>query len=618
MSPLSRAGARRLGQAVTTVGQRPKGQWGGRREGAGAKPLSDEERLRRRLEREGIDVGPPADASEAMAALIGLSPRMAALRPDLVGRYEVVPPGEHMARFAATFCRYNLLGEVGDDGPALGDPVEFEEFEREFDDEAFTCDDRGRRVYKRAGLIIGRKNRKTTRAAIWSLYFASPADGEHRPLVVQAAGVKHQSGKLYDATKAFIDDPKYGSDLLKSLFVPMRSQILCPSIAGEIRQVAGDGDNNMSLDPHMVVMDELHTWKTPKQQENLRALTTSQGGRLDPFIAFITTEGDGDDNELALLMERVESSETTEREERRPGLTIFRDREAGLLVYRYAAPATIMEDGVSRKTGLADVEVIKLANPAPWRTLERLREDLADTFTDEAGKLRLYGNIRGSGEGRWISDDKIDQMIRRDVDIPDGATVVVAVDAAKTRDTTACSWSWRSPDGLIVQRSRVWSCRQDRPHDVFVDGGRLDNDLVRDFILADLMGVYTVKLLFFDERYFGDQAMELAAAGLTAVEMHQGKPEMHAAWDEWYHAVYEGSEPAISLGGDDGSLATLVRHVKNAVGKQTDRGWYVSKRGGKSSMLVIDGLAACVMSFYGVKYFGTYVRPKPQPWVIRR
>jgi hypothetical protein len=72
---------------------------------------------------------------------------------------------------------------------------------------------------------------------------------------------------------------------------------VCPSIAGTIRRVAGDGDNNQSLDPHVVIADELATWKTPKQRENLRALTTAGGGRRDPFFLFISTETDDDESE---------------------------------------------------------------------------------------------------------------------------------------------------------------------------------------------------------------------------------------------------------------------------------------------------------------------------------
>ena len=217
------------------------------------------------------------DPVALMTARIGLSPRGVAVRPELADQFERVSPGEHLARFARTFCRYIELGEVGPEGPALGDPFELVEHEREFFDEALACDEHGRRLNTRAGLIIPRKNRKTTGCSLLSLYMGSPADCEHRPRVVQAAGSLAQASKLFETTKGFVDDPQYGSPDLTELFVPLETRIECPSIAGKIFRVAGDGDLNHSLDPHVVAADELHTWKSPKQRENWRALTTAGG-----------------------------------------------------------------------------------------------------------------------------------------------------------------------------------------------------------------------------------------------------------------------------------------------------------------------------------------------------
>lgn len=573
---------------MAPVAEKRKGSWGGRREGAGAKPLTDTERLRRQLEREGLDAH--ADPVAELAELIGLSPRVAALRPELAERFEVVAPMEHLERFAHSFCRYTQLGEVADDGPRLGDPYAFEEHEREFLSEALAVDERGRRLFKRAGLKIARKNRKTTNAGVLSLYFGSPADGEHRPLIVQAAGVKDQAGKLYETTRAFIDDPLYGSQALRRLFLPMQTHIVCPAIGGEIKRVAGDGDNNHSLDPHVVVADELHTWKTPKQRENWKALTTAQGGRRDPFILFITTEGDGDDNELAALMERIEGSDATEVERRRTGLTIYRNRDAGLLVYEYAAPGKV--DG--RATSIADVETIKLANPAPWRTLERIAEDLADPMVDEPTKLRLYGNIRGQGAGRWISDEAWLDCENPELEIPDGADIAVGVDAARTRDCTAVAWAWQDPGSKqVVVRCRVWACRPHKPHHVFVPG-RLNNDLARDFIRTELKPRYEIGGVFYDPRYFDDQADDLSNEDdLYTVELTQSDSTMQDAWDDFYERIHEGAEPEVIHNGD----GVLRQHLRNAVGTRAARGWIVRKADDDKP---IDAVSACVMAVYGV------------------
>jgi hypothetical protein len=79
--------------------------------------------------------------------------------------------------------------------PRLGDPYALEGFEREFFDEALECDADGRRLYRRAELVIARKNRKTTSAAVLSLYMGSPA-GRAPAFVGARSGSREAIGRL--------------------------------------------------------------------------------------------------------------------------------------------------------------------------------------------------------------------------------------------------------------------------------------------------------------------------------------------------------------------------------------------------------------------------------------
>ena len=502
--------------------------------------------------------------------------------------------GPHFAAFCETFCRHTMQVPGG---PPVGSPFMLEDFQRLFWDEALELDESGRRVYKRAVRVQPRKTGKTTELAAFSLYAAGPWDGEHRPVVILAAGSKDQAGELFDQAKAFVDDPAGGSPMLLAQMVPRMTSITCPSVRGVIRRVAGDGKLNHSLNPHVVVGDELHAWKTKRQRENWKALTTAQGAREDPMVVAITTEGEDEDDELFDLMERITDDTATEVEVVHACFTIFRNRRAGLLVHRYGCPA---------ETSLDDLDTIKLANPASWRTRERLAEDLADPLIDQNTKRRLYMGIRVAGSGRWISDEKIHEA-SIDREIPDGEIVAVGVDAAKTRDTTAVGWAWIDPDtGECLVDCHVWSCRPDVACDTFVEGGRLDNDDARDFVVDVLLERYGGRLLFYDERYFSTQAIDLSQAGMTVVEMHQGKPEMVAAWNEFYGDLHAGKGPMVRLRkGKPGR--TLVSHIRAAKGKRNAAGdaWIVRK-----DELPIDGLAAVVMARYGARHFGDYVRDR--------
>src|SRR2546423_1706730 len=231
-------------------------------------------------------------------------------------------------RAPAPVCRLLLPAHPRvPDGSELGSPFELEDWEVELFDEALAVDENGHRIYSFVVLVIPRKCGKTAIAALVVLYLALPADGEHRPEVILAAGFLKQTARLWESASAFIVDPKFGSPELPELFLVMANAIKCPSVAGAIERVVGDGDSNHSLDPHAVFADELHVRKTPKQREDWRALTTAQGGRTDPLIPVISTEGDGDDNELALLLERIESDESTERSGARRSLDPLSPRQ---------------------------------------------------------------------------------------------------------------------------------------------------------------------------------------------------------------------------------------------------------------------------------------------------
>lgn len=494
------------------------------------------------------------------------------------------------------------------EGPPVGSPFELEERQTRFWDEALELDPTtGRRIYNRAGRIEPRKNGKTTELGAFSLYAAGPWDGEYRPTVILAAGSKDQAGELRDATAAFVDDPVGGSPLLRARFVVRQTSILCPETRGIIRRVAGDGKLNHSLNPHVVVADELHAWKTARQRENWRALTTAQGAREDPMVVFITTEGTDEDDELFDLMERIRHDPRTEVEIVHECFTIYRNREAGLLVYQHAAPAA---------TPIDDLETIKLANPASWRTKERIAKDLADPLVDELTKRRLYLCQRTAGMGRWISDEKIERASTTR-EIPKQVVVALGADAARTRDTTAVGWAWVDPKtGECLVDSHVWSCREGVACDTFVDGGRLDSNDARDYIRQVLLERFSPRLLFYDERYFTTQANDLSQDGFVVVEMHQGKPEMIDAWNEFYAdiSVGERNEDGVVLAAPKVLLpagprgATLRSHIRAAKGKRNAAGdaWIVRKED-----LPIDALAAVVMARYAARHFEDFMPRKP-------
>jgi hypothetical protein len=582
-----------------------KGSWGGRRHGKSA----EEHRLAGTFRRDRHDPSyrPKAKPLELddpvvwVAERIGISPRVAALRPDLADRFEVVPPGEHVDRFLRHFCRHT---RAVPDGPPLGSPFGLYPEQREFLDEALEVDEHGRRVYSRAAEVVPRKTGKTTKSAGLALYFGSPADGEHRPEVILGAGTLKQTGKLFSALGAFVNDPQYGSVELGQLFDVLTTEIRCPSIGGVIQRVAGDGDSNHSLDPSVLIADELHTWKTPKQRENWKALTTAQGAREDPFVLAISTEGEGDENELAQLLGRIETDPRTEVEQRRSGLTIYRNRDAGMLVFKYAIPQSATIDSID--------DFVR-ANPAPWRTKERIAKDLADAFVDEPTKLRLYGNRRAQHKERWIPEDWIERA-RKDLEIPerepDGRKPLVSLglDASRYHDTTAVTWAYLRDDGREVHRTHVFGARPDVLAHEYEDG-EIDYEALEQYVLG-LRKPFRINVLVFDPRYVADTAQRLSRKGIRTADFTQHGAKMLDASQSYYRAWHDDK---ISLPVDPD--AVFEGHLRDTAAVAVEGGWRISKlrseqirmREGAPRRPVIDAVTGSMMAHYALHH----VKPSP-------
>lgn len=505
---------------------------------------------------------------------VGLSPRRRLLAGDDPG---VRTDGEHFARFCEELCRHTK-------GRWAGRPLALEPWQRAYFDEALRFDDEGRRIYRRCFKGIPRKNGKSTETSALALYLGSPAEGEAEPEVILAAGSREQAGPLFEQAIGFVDT----SPTLSRDYTAQKIGIECAANRGRIRRIAADGKLAHGLNPSAIAADELHAWITPKQRELWAALTTADGARDDAQSHVITTAGYDLSTILGELYTAARDSEFYEpRPDMGPGGFVTQDEENGLLVWWW---------GIATNTSLEDVEAFQLANPASWRTVQRLARDLADPFVDEPTKLRLYGNVWTAAKDRWIAHD-VWQGLRGPTEIPLDEPVCVGVDAARTRDTTACVWAWRSPEGRIVIRARVWTTRADAPAHVRVQSARLNNDDVRDFIAAELNERYRVSHVLYDERYFSSQADDLSDDGFNVVEMHQGKPEMLEAVDTFYGAAVNGE---LEHDGDD----VLTAHIAATAGQKTERGWKISKVRATNP---IDATVAACMARWGAENFTSSV-----------
>ena len=540
---------------------------GGRRAGAGRPPDTPEKKAARQQAKAAERGERQRMLSDLVIAKIGLPPRRRLLMGEDVSERT---DGPWLRAFAHTFCMQSI-------GRWSGLPLEFYPGQQAFVDDALSFDDEGHRLYETACWWVPRKQGKTTTSSALSLALASPAEGEGKPIGVMAAGSREQVRPGWDQACEFI----WSNPVLASLFTPGRLSIEGTVNQALIMRVAGDGKLNHGGNPYFVVCDELWAWLSPKQVENWAALSTGFGARDDALKFVISTSGWDLESILGQLYRQAWESEHKEMRADMGGAGfVVKDPDAKLLVHCYA---------VASGAPLDDLDEWKRANPAPWRTRERIAQDLASKDYGESDKRRLFGNEWTSARDRWIPSDTWEAAADATVEIPDGARIHAGVDAALSRDLTAVAWAHRLEDGRIVCRARAWSARKDAPaHVVFADG-RIDNDEAAAYISGNLASRYQVAQIAYDERFFEDHARRLSDAGFLVTPMTPSAEPTRKAWDRFHELCV--SERAIVHNGD----RVLAAHVAAAAGTMTDRGWKVSKLRQTNP---IDALAAVVLAAY--------------------
>ena len=469
--------------------------------------------------------------------------------------------GPHVAAFAEAYCRHTK-------GRWAGQPVTFEPWQQEFLDEAFKLDPAtGKRVYTNILWALPRKSGKSTAAAALSLYLAG-ADGEPGAEVVIAAGSRDQAAMVFDQARAFVDtNPELGA-----YFDAQRYVIYGPNNS-TIKRIAADGKLQHGLNPSAVIVDELHSFMSPRQEELWNALTTGSGAREQPIILSITTAGY---DKATVLGRLYDAGVRLENVEHRDGLTIARDEDAGFLMWWY---------GLGDDDDPADEDAWMRCNPASWITPEVLRAQWESPTVDELAFRRLHLNMWTKTRDAWLPAG-LWESLRSDAEIPPGSEVVVAVDVGLVHDSTAVAVAHKLLDGTIVVQARVWAARDDAVAHAILPGGRVDLEIIEDHI-RDLAQKYQVNHVAYDPRFFERSATTLANEGIIVAPVDQSSRRMLEAYAEFYLAC---REERVTHDGDP----VLAQHVEATMATMTERGWKISRQ----RMQRIDACVASAMAVW--------------------
>lgn len=481
-----------------------------------------------------------------------------------MSRNRRIPDSRSGGPYFAAFCERYLRHTKG---RWAGDALVFEDWQKDFWWEALELDPKtGRRVYQEVGLGLPRKNSKSTMAAGAGLYFLT-ADGEAEPEVYVGAGAQQQAGIV----------------MRQSLQMARRSVGLAPYLkvqkylveaietGGIMRALASEGALQHGLNPSCNIIDEVHAHK---DSTLWTALTTGTGAREQPFTLWITTQGEDEDNLLGDLFGQMTEG-PGDLEQRAKGLSIYRDREAGVLIWWYGAPTDADPH---------DPTWWKAVNPASWLTQDYLRGE----YRKLAGRGQLlewrifHLNQRVGSVDGWLPDGAWPALQRGEHrhgdewhDLDEELPIGVGVEKAPQGEGAAVVVAQRQNDDTVVVRAKHFAPSHGRD--------RVDTALVRRTLrqLASRFPAPQMKdpktrrpvrgpAVAYDPWAFSESADELDSEGVNMVDFPQSAATMGPATTMTYELATSGR---LCHDGDP----VLAQHVVDTEAKLTERGMKVMK-----------------------------------------
>lgn len=437
-----------------------------------------------------------------------------------------------------------------------------------------------KRVRNEALIGVARKNAKTTLTAALAITLLV-GDGEPGGNVVIAAGKRDQARLLFNAAARMVKQSKLGGTPLSDFLKVQRDRIYFEELDASIFPVSADAQNEQGLNPNVAIVDELHV-AAEKNRDLYDALITAQGARENPLTISLTTAGPipaGPCYDLYRYGKEIESG--------------LRSDSSFLMKWWEARPDADVDDPEAWADANPGLDSIVSRD-----FLARQAKAVLEGRLPEYAFRRLHLNQWTTAVERWLPFTKW-QACGTPVEIPDGAEVFVAIDAAVSRDTFGIAVVYVEPDavevtheeetpaGLYVPVTRRFSKAHlaVKKFEAPREGDYIDPADVETHVLG-LASRYRVTKCGYDPAYMGLLAAALKDRGLPMEPFPQSPEKMTRATETLQRLVLDerlahGADPV--LGAQMGGVGTAP----------TERGVRISKR--KSGMK-IDCVVAAAMA----------------------
>ena len=467
---------------------------------------------------------------------------------------------------AEDFCKfYELLPQPHD-----GQPARLEGFQRLIIHEIFAT---GRVELL---VLIPKGQAKTTLMAALAIYHLLITRNANCYI---GAADKIQADEMYRFAAHFVEsEPELGKRL-KVLRGTRRIESRVDQ--GFILVLASDdskqGGKRQGFNPTLALIDELHAHENDNLYVDMRSGLFKRNG----ILVTITTAGWDLEGVLGKLrqsfLEADVSGGTVQRGQVATDAGGYEPSPLGrLTVARKSHRTAMLEWALSKDDDWADFEVVKLANPASWVTIESLVDAFEslrpnvykryrcnlwtlafESWLPEGAWDALRGNVPVVEHRLW-NDAHPSDLDRYVASLyPKGAQVTAAVDMARYRDCAAVTTVGPSPNGLLLPRTTVWR------------SGGPDNPIPYDpvyRVVRQLDVCYSLQSAGLDQKYLDEMYDTLEREGLPVESYPQSNERLCPADAGLRQAILV--EKAFEHDGDP----IFAAHINAAVAQDVNQG----------------------------------------------
>ncbi len=387
----------------------------------------------------------------------------------------------------------------------------------------------GTRVVKKAFVMLGRGNRKTSHAAAWSLLHLLGPEAVPAGQVIFAACDREQAGIGFREAANIVrmDRRLVAATKINDAFNSAK-QILNRRTGATLKAISSDGRAQHGTTPNFILMDEIHQWPNRDLFEALDSGTTKVA---DPLTIICTTAGRGQDNlgfeqyDYAYKVATGEIDDPTV-------LPILFQLEPGddwrdEATWTKANPG--LPYGFPNIVGLRNKSKEAENSPPARYQFQQLnlniwqaasRDPLFDMAVYDAGRDPHFDLGDLEGLPCWLGVD-----LSRSGDL----TAIVAAFRHDDGRIALAPWFFLPSEGL-EDKAKLEQVPYPRWRDdgllTVIDGPVIEPDVIADKII-DLCGTYDVREVVFDPSLAGPLMAKLMDHGITVLQLPQTAKHMH-------------------------------------------------------------------------------------------